>query len=118
MNPKSDKEMKRFIGGGATLLEMIMKGKDEKSCWDQLMKDGFNPEECVEIAKTVQSFMKHKNGNHESCPNNCGMTEQLSKDVKKLGREPSYDETIDMIRAKETQQNNMTFSDDVLEEFK
>lgn len=118
MMPKTKEELKRFTQGGATLLEMIMKGKNEKSCWDKLMADGFNPEECVEIAKTVQSFMKHKNGNHESCPTNCGMTEQISKDIKKLGREPTLDEAIDIIKAKEAQQNTMTFSDDVLEEFK
>ena len=113
---KTPKEMERFIEGGAVLLKATMEGASKEKMWDLLIKKGYSPEECVEIAQNVSGFMNHKRGNHEKCPPNCGLTEELSKNSDFVDN-MSMNEKIDYVDDKLTQGKHH-YSNDNLEEWK
>lgn len=108
--------MERFIEGGATLLKATMEGLSKEKMWDLLIQKGFTPEECVEIAENVRGFMNHKKGNHEKCPPNCGLTEELSRNSEFVDG-MSFKDKCDYVDEKLTA-GKQHYSDDNLEEWK
>jgi len=110
------KSIEEMVEGGAHMLKMVMDKKSEVEMWDQLGKLGFSAEERVTIAGNVKNFLNHKKGNHEKCPPNCGMTDKIAEDVRKLGRMPSIEEMGEMIESKRGEQKQ--YSETNLEEWK
>ena len=103
----NEKELNRISQGGIFMLEKIMDGGDPTDCWDMLAEKGYNEEERVEIAKTVQAFMRHKNGDHSSCRGTCDATRDIQS-------------TVDSVRSKPSQSADpkAEFSSDIQEEWK
>ncbi len=113
---KVDDRVMAKIEAGVTMLKWAKEGKDELFMWNELGKQGFDEKERIEIAQTVSNFMKHKNGNHESCPPMCNAVNDLAKEFP--DREPSVQECADAIERRHELHDGKQYSQENLEEWK
>lgn len=62
-----------IMKGGAYLISTLTSGVnvDAKESWDKLHEMGLSDKECEECSKVVNQFLRHNNGNHEMCGENC-----------------------------------------------
>lgn len=111
---KVDKDTEKEIEAGVQMVNWARSGRSKEFMWEQLGKLGFNPEERVKIAKTVNSFMQHKKGNHEDCPDMCEMVETMSQE----NRGKSIQDIADTIAEKHELHETSTFSKEIQEEWK
>jgi len=112
-----DDKTEAKIEAGVTMLKWAREGKDELFMWNELGKLGFSEKERVDIAHTVTNFMKHKRGDHSSCPPMCEAVNDIAKDMP-IDREPSVQECADAIEKRHELHDNNMFSDDIKEEWK
>ena len=113
---KIDDRMKDAISAGVDMIMWAKQGKTKEFMWKELGRMGFSEKERVDIAKTVNSFMQHKQGNHKDCPSMCDQVETLSS--IKRSKNMSIQDVADMIEERHELHDSCSFSKDIQEEWK
>ena len=110
-----DRHTEDMIEAGVSMVNWAQQGKSKEFMWKSLGEMGFCEEERVKIAKTVNGFMLHKNGNHDECPPMCDQVEAIHRESK--GNE-SIQDVADIISKRYDLHDNFSFSKDTQEEFR
>ena len=110
-----DEHTEKAIEAGVQMVKWAQQGKSKEYMWDTLGEMGFGEEDRVKIAKTVNGFLQHKNGNHDQCPPMCDQVEAIHRESK--GNE-SIQDVADIISKRHDLHDNFSFSKGTQEEFR
>lgn len=120
MNEREKDYMERQVKASLEMMKWLKQGMPLEDQWEELGKMGFTEKERVGVAKCLNAFMKHRNGDHSECPPTCGNTEMMAKMCDKYSTAKRGDirAMIDDVDELHEMNDRKQFSDDVLQEWK